>query len=908
VIRRPADMPLLKLLSGMALRDGQVVHVETLSARGATFQDPAAVLPPALQDRLEDQGISRLYSHQAEALDRVRARENVVAVTGTASGKTLCYNLPVIERLLADSKARALYLFPTKALAQDQLKGLKRFLAEDDRPEESPLFRAGTYDGDTPGSLRARLRDEANILLTNPDMLHSGILPHHPRWAEFFHRLEYIVIDEIHVYRGIFGSHVANVLRRLRRICRHHGSNPVWICASATIANPRELAEQLTGLPFAVVDRDGAPRGTKHFLFWNPPRVGPAGMERRSANTEAKEVFLGLLREGYSAITFVKTRMMTEVLLRYCQDELRHEGGGLVKKIRSYRAGYLPEERRKIEAALFEGELLGVISTNALELGIDVGSLDAAILVGYPGTISSTWQQAGRAGRREEESAAILLAHNAPIDQYLMGNPEYFFARNPECAILDPANPHILLSHLRCATFEIPIRREEEVGFGEYAPAILDLLQEREHLREVKGQWFYTRGDYPAAGVSLRNAGDNVYTIIDTTASGGSPGAVDVGGAGLEAARAGRARDAARNRVIGTVDELSAFSQVHPQAVYMHEGETYFVDRLDLVEKAAYIHKADLDYYTQSISDNYIDAEQAEQEKLWRGSEVSFGECSVHDKMTMFKKIKFGGRDSLGYGTIDLPHTTLHTVALWLVPPAEALNKVVQWGRVPADGLQGIANVLSEVISLYAMCDPLDLGTLVELRTAVGPTLYVWDKYPGGLGYALRAWHLCEEVMQSALKLIRGCDCEDGCPSCVGSPILPQYPQDPDAVTKGRIPDKEAALILLHALLELPDYEPRVPLSGERALRAQALLAATAHAPRESGDGAPASAGGAGAETKRSARAGREARRARSEASLPPRDIRPLPPDLRRKLEGQIEQIAKQAQPRGRRGENPVTR
>jgi ATP-dependent helicase YprA (DUF1998 family) len=377
--------------------------------------------------------------------------------------------------------------------------------------------------------------------------------------------------------------------------------------------------------------------------------------------------------------------------------------------------------------------------------------------------------------------------------------------------------------------------------------------------------------------------------------------------------------------VIGTVDELSAFSQVHPQAVYMHEGETYFVDRLDLVEKAAYIHKADLDYYTQSISDNYIDARLAEQEKTWRGSQVSFGECSVHDKMTMFKKIKFGGRDSLGYGTIDLPHTTLHTVALWLVPPAAALNKVVEWGRVPADGLQGIANVLSEVISLYAMCDPLDLGTLVELRTPVGPTLYVWDKYPGGLGYALRAWHLVEEVMQSALKLIRGCGCEDGCPSCVGSPILPQYPQDPDAVMKGRIPDKEATLILMHALLELPDYEPRVPLSGERARRAQLILAAGQAVARSTAEGddsatigedpgasnrdglGPGSTGtrGRGARGKRGrAGAGIEGSGA-AEAPLPRRDIRPLPPDLRRKLEGQIERIAEQAVLRTRKAEKP---
>lgn len=430
---RASSSSLLGLLESLGLRDGQVVHVESLPAREAVHRDPQAPLPPQIVSLLRAQGIERLFAHQAEALDRVRAGENVVVVTGTASGKTLCYNLPVLETLLAAPSARALYLFPTKALAQDQLKGLKRYMAGegDGAPAGGIPLRAGTYDGDTPAALRARLRDEANCLLTNPDMLHSGILPHHPRWAEFFHRLEYVVVDEIHVYRGIFGSHVAGVLRRLRRICRHHGSNPIWICASATIANPQDLAQRLTGLPFQVVERDGAPRGRKHFLFWNPPRVGQAGMERRSSNGEAKEIVLRLLREGYQAIVFVKTRAMTEVLLRYCQEDLQRDGGGLARRIRAYRGGYLPEERRKIEAALFEGELLGVISTNALELGIDVGTLDAALLVGYPGTIASTWQQAGRAGRREAESAAVLVAHNAPIDQYLMANPEYFFGRSP---------------------------------------------------------------------------------------------------------------------------------------------------------------------------------------------------------------------------------------------------------------------------------------------------------------------------------------------------------------------------------------------------------------------------------------------------------------------------------------------
>jgi len=933
------ESALLRLIEGLSRRDGQIVRVQTLPAREAHFGAPERPLPPEIGGRLEAAGVTRLYRHQAEALDRVRAGENVVVVTGTASGKTLCYNLPVLETVLADPQARALYLFPTKALAQDQLKGLRRFLPPG-KEEDGVRFVAGTYDGDTPADARRRLRDGANLLLTNPDMLHSGILANHPRWAEFFANLRYVVLDEIHVYRGIFGSHVANVLHRLRRVCRHHGADPLWICSSATIANPAELAGRLTaGLSFRTVDGDGSPRGTKHFVLWNPPRLGPVGMERRSANHDARELLVQLLRDGYQAIAFVKTRAMTEVLLRDCRERLREDGGGLGGKIRSYRAGYLAEERRKIEAALFDGELLAVISTSALELGIDVGSLDAALLVGYPGTIASTWQQAGRAGRRESESAAVLVGHNAPIDQYLMTNPEYFFGRTPENAVCDPGNAHLLLNHLRCAAFEIPIRREEEAAFGEQAPAILDLLQQHGHVREVKGRWFYTREDYPSAGVSLRNAGDNVYTILDTTAGG-------------EAARGGEGTGGqGSTRVLGTIDELSAFWQVHPQAVYMHEGDTYFVDRLDLGEKAAYVHRADLDYYTQAVSDSHIEARDPDLTRRWREAGLSFGPCSVHHKVTMFKKIRFGGRDSLGFGQIDLPHTTLHTTALWLVPSAGALRKVIDHGRVPADGLQGIANVLLHTVSLHVMCDPLDLGTVIEMRNTQGPTLFLYDRYPGGLGYAQRAWHLIEEVMQAALSLIRGCACEEGCPSCVGSPLSPQYQQDPDLDLRGRIPDKEAALILLHALLELPDYTPRVPLAGAAARRARAILAAAGSGTgagtvgaegteAAAGEGEAGGSAAGGSRTAGRRAGGRRAGASRAggskaggsaaeggmagggavggnaaggigpsspevEAPLPERKVVQLSDDLRRKLEEQLRRIAEEARRRAGRARQP---
>ena len=891
---------LLELLEFVATERGQLVHRQTLPAREPRFAQPHDPIPEPLESRFQEMGVERLYTHQAHAIDLIREGKNVTVVTGTASGKSLCYNVPVLESVLADPHTRALYLFPTKALAQDQLKVLKRLRGEGDLMPRRRLprrrsgtegtaagpasrerasspgaleFRAGTYDGDTPTTLRNRLREEANLILTNPDMLHAGILPNHARWADVFSELRYVVVDEIHVYRGIFGSHVANVLRRLRRIARHYGAQPQWICASATISNPSDLAHVLTGVDFETVDDDGSPRGRKHFVFWNPPELGSSGMERRSSNLEARDLFLRLIREGYQAIAFVKARLLTEVLLRYLQEELREDGGGLAGRVRAYRAGYLPEERRKIEAALFSGELLGVVSTNALELGIDVGSLDAALLVGYPGTIASTWQQAGRAGRRQKESVAILIGHNAPIDQYLMRHPDYFFSNNPESAILDPSNPHILLNHLRCAIYEIPVKVAEETEYGAYAPAILDLLEEKTLVRRIKNRWFYSRDDYPSASFSLRNSGENVYTIIDTTQE---------------------------NQVIGTIDESSAFSQVHPQAIYMHEAETYFVDELNLSERAAYIHKADVDYYTQAVTDTHIEAHEPDLEQMWRTTSTFFGECSIHEKTCMFKKIKFGSRDSLGYGPVELPHITLHTTGLWLIPSLEVIQKVLSYGRIPADGLTGIANVLSEVVSLHTMCDPHDLGTSVDMKNTGGPTLFVYDKYPGGLGYAQRAFHIMETVMEDALRLIQECRCEEGCPSCVGSPLLPHSQQDPDSAIKGRIPDKDAALALLHAMLEREDYVPQ-PLTGERARRAESMIRtleakarAAAQADDESEGGSPSAAAAAGGSPSSRSSGGRPT------APPVPRDVKPLPADLRRKLIGQIERLADSEQARRR--------
>ncbi|MBM3317883.1 MAG: DEAD/DEAH box helicase [Candidatus Eisenbacteria bacterium] len=794
------DRTLLGRVEDLAAGSFSLVHAEELPERAARFGELSRPLPAPLAGALAAAGIERLYVHQAAAVDGARRGEHFVVVTGTASGKTLCYQLPLLERWLAEPQATSLLLFPTKALAQDQLKSLA---ALQEAAAGTLPFLAGTYDGDTPARQRAKLRDEAALILTNPDMLHSGILPNHARWARFFTSLRYVVCDEIHVYRGIFGSNVANVLRRLRRICRHYGSDPLFICSSATIANPRELAENLTGRPFRLVDDDGAPRGRKHFVLWNPRLISEATMDRRSSNLEARDLMASFVRSGHQTIAFVRARQVAEVLLRYAREELERDGGGVADRIRSYRGGYLPEERRAIERALFDGELSGVISTNALELGIDVGALDVALLVGYPGTIASTWQQAGRAGRTAAESLAVLVAHNTPIDQYLMRHPEYFFRQSPENAVIDPDNAHILLGHLRAAAYELPVTPDDEGLFGEYAPAILGILAEAGEVQGIKGRWYFSTSGYPAADISLRNASDQVFLIADTAVSP-SPGE-------LPAALARRLTRP--GRIIGTLDEPSAFAQLHAQAIYLHEGQSYFVDHLDLSERVAYVHPVKLEYYTQSISDSRIRILATQAEQVWRTAESGFGDLAVSEKVYMFKKIRFETREALGFGPCDLPVQTLETEGCWVTPPPEALAEVVRYGRVPVEGLWGIANVLRDVVTLHAMCDVMDVGTTVDSRGTGLPSIFLYDRYPGGLGFAHKAFGLLDELFAGACEMIAGCPCEGGCPSCVGAPVLPHSASEPDGSGRGRIPDKEAALVLLHHLLQ---REPYLPKGGVR--------------------------------------------------------------------------------------------
>lgn len=759
---------------------GQIVHVEVLPERTARTKRPTIPLDPAISAALERLGIDALYTHQADAVDAARRGQHVVVVTGTASGKTLCYTLPILEALLENPESTALLLYPTKALAQDQLRGLLRFKELD---RGFPIV-AGTYDGDTPQHTRRTLREKGNCILTNPDMLHSGILPRHTSWARFFENLRYLVLDELHTYRGIFGSHVANVVRRLRRIAAHYGAAPTVIACSATIANPGEHAARLVGLPCEVVDDDGSPRGKKHFVLWNPPRVGET-LERRSSNSEAQRLMVELMSERVQTIAFARARVVAELLYRYTRDELQRRHPSLARAIRAYRGGYLPAERREIERQLFEGELLGIASTNALELGIDIGGLDAAILVGYPGSIASTWQQAGRAGRGMQESVAFLVAHNTPLDQYLMQHPRYFFEKSPERAVIDPDNPHIVLAHLRAAIFELPLKVSEEKSFGEAAPALLDLLAEGRSVVLRGDRWYWTGKGYPADDFSLRNSTDNTYTIVDTTTG--------------------------QNQVIGSTDEVSAFMQLHSEAVYLHQGEPYFVSRLDLDEKVAYVHRADLDYYTQAITDQRIRIEEPQVDKEWHGCRLGFGDVSVTFITYMYKKVRFYDRDSIGFGKVDLPPVPLETCGMWLVPPVDALHAVRRTGRSPAEGMLGLANVFGEVIGLFAMCDPQDVGTAVDSSNTGVPTLFVYDRYPGGVGFAAKGFELVEEILDTCCDLIHHCECEDGCPSCVGSPIPPYTQGEVDGEANGVVPDKEAALVILHALLGKEPYIPKLP-------------------------------------------------------------------------------------------------
>lgn len=715
---------------------GNVTHWHTIPERSAKFADFPASLDDRLQKVLRARGVRQLYSHQAAAYEKVEQGKNIVVVTPTASGKTLCYNLPVLNRILQDTETRALYLFPTKALSQDQMKELHEFitiLGED--------IKTYTYDGDTPDTARKVIRSAGHIVVTNPDMLHSGVLPHHTKWVKLFENLKYVVIDEVHHYRGVFGSHVANVIKRLKRICRFYGSNPQFICASATIANPEELASKLTGETIELVNNNGAPAGAKEFIFYNPPVVNRELGIRQSNVLATRRIATHFLKNKIQTIIFARSRLRTEILVSYLK-ELCKGIGQNPKSIRGYRGGYLPGERREIEAGLRKGDVLGVVSTNALELGIDIGQLEVCIMSGYAGSVASTWQQVGRAGRRSGTSAAILVGSSSPLDQYVLTHPDYFFEHPTEHGLINPNNLVILMSHIKCAAFELPFIDGEDFGV-ETTAEILEYLAEEKILRHTGGRWYWMSEHYPADEISLRSASADNFVIVDTT----DP----------------------EHRIIGEMDRFSVLTMLHKDAIYIHESQQYHVDRLDYDEQKAYVRAVDSDYYTDANLAVDIQVLDEFEQKNVPGAVKSHGEVLVAAKATMFKKIKFHTHENVGYGDVHLPEQQMHTTAYWMSIAPEVVDKFTK--DEMQSGLLGLSNLLVNVAPIFLMCDPRDIKVVAQVRAPFtnAPTLYLYDSYPGGVGFSEKLFGIHEQLLSTAYELLHGCSCEQGCPSCVGT-------------------------------------------------------------------------------------------------------------------------------------------
>jgi len=773
-----------RLAGGQALDavddpDGRVTTIRRLPPQEARYAPFPEAIDLRLKAALESRGITRLYTHQAEAIRHVLDGRHVVVTTPTASGKTLCYNAPVLSAILRDPSARALYLFPTKALAQDQLAELHELAELLSRRTESEIG-VFTYDGDTPQDARRAIRGRAHVVLSNPDMIHSGILPHHPRWAKLFENLRYVVVDELHAYRGVFGSHLTNVLRRLRRICRHYGSNPTFICSSATIANPRGLAEALVEQPFELVSESGAPRGEKFFVFVNPPIVNAQLGIRRSYLAETRRVASEFLRRHLQLIVFAQSRLSTEILTTYLKDDFDTEPGGS-DTIRGYRGGYLPKRRREIEKGLREGQVRAVVSTNALELGIDIGALDVCVMAGYPGTIAATWQRAGRAGRRSGRSAAVLVGSSAPLDQFVVRNPSFFFDAPPEHALVNPDNLHILLDHVKCAAFELPFTTGDTFGRHDLQE-VLRVLAESGfvHLTEEAsgvGQWNWTDESYPADAVSLRSISSDNFVIVDTT----------------------RGAD-----VIGETDFTSGLSTLHEKAIYMVEGKLFQVERLDFEGRKAYVREIDCDYYTDAITYTKVRVLDvmgtglvADVAPVFDGATSAtrpvplrtHGEVHVSSRVVGFKKIKFYTNENVGSGELDLPEQQMHTTGYWLTVPRAVMGALPFAADDRRDGIVGLSFAMRQVAQLLLMCDRQDIGISIETSEGSGagtgggprgpdgeapatlpddPRLFIFDNYPGGIGFSEPLFQMHDELLARTRDLIAGCACERGCPTCVG--------------------------------------------------------------------------------------------------------------------------------------------
>ncbi len=728
-----------------------------ISAKKGDFVEIPKNLHSELIDALKRKGITKLYSHQNLALHSLREGKNIVVVTPTASGKTLCYNLPVLDSILKEPSSRALYLFPTKALSQDQRAELDEIISY--LGKEIKIF---TYDGDTPVDARRLIRHQAHIVLTNPDMLHSGILPHHTKWLKIFENLKFVVIDELHNYRGVFGSHLANVIRRLKRICNFYNSYPQFILCSATIANPKEMAEKMIGENVELIDKNGAPSGEKYFIFYNPPVVNPYLGIRRSYIAEARRIASTFIKNNLQTIIFAQSRLITEVLLSYLKEDIENyfEKEEL---IRGYRSGYLPSKRREIENGLRKGDVLAVVTTNALELGIDIGSLDVCVLASYPGTIASTWQRAGRAGRRYGLGVIVLVASSSPIDQFIINSPEYFFSKTPEMGLINPDNLSILVNHIECATFELPLQEGERFGNIEVRE-ILEFLKEENIVYYSKNKWFWCSDSYPADGINLRSISSDNFVIIDITE---------------------------KPKTIAEVDFSSAFTTLYPKAIYLCEGEQYFVEKLDYPQRKAYVRKTQVDYFTQAIEYTRLKILDVFENKKIKNFSISHGEVHVVNQVVGFKKIKFHTMENVGYGEINLPPNEMHTTAYWITIPNEILKTLPYTVEERIHGLFGLSYLFHSIAPLFLMADWNDIkvsigdnytGESIPISVSIKlqsfyekipsfnfePNIFIYDNYPGGIGFSEALFKLEDKLIKQARKIIEKCLCKEGCPSCVG--------------------------------------------------------------------------------------------------------------------------------------------
>ena len=743
----------------------QIVHLEEIPPRVFSPGSLDSPLDSRFGGPLEAMGIDFLYSHQADAINALKQGENVIVATPAASGKSLCYHLPVLEALLQDRAAWALYLFPTKALAQDQSKTLTRLVPEGSR------VRHGIYDGDTPSQDRSEVRRSSRIIVTNPDMLHLGILPNHRSWYRLIRGLRYVVIDEAHVYRGVFGSHVANVIRRLRRLCRRFGSDPQFILCSATIANPGEHAERLVGLPFKVVEEDGSPYGGKDFVFWNPPMIDMASGSRRSTNSEASLIFAELLRRNIRTMTFVRSRRLSELLYVYVRDQLKKTDPAIAERVAPYRASYLPEDRRRIERDLFEGRLLGLTTTSAMELGVDIGDLDATILTGYPGSIASTRQQAGRSGRRGGRSLSVLVALDNPLDQYLMRHPEAFFGKPHESARISPGNPYVLKPHLLCAAYEAPLTLDDTELFGSELLWYADEMIGDNLLRARSGRWHLApEVTYPAEGINIRSTSTHSYTLVE-----GESGAI-----------------------LETVDEMAAFLQLHPGAVYLHQGEPYLITELDLESRTAYAVVTDVPYYT--VVRDYTETRVLKvlKEKAAGRTKVYLGYVNVETSVVGFKRKAHFTEEVLSEDFLSLPPRNYDTTALWFDLPDDTLAYILDNRLDLAGGLHAVEHAAIGVLPLFALCDRNDIGGIsTPLHPDTGrPQVFIHDGHPGGVGIAEHGYDIVLDLWEATLEVIADCPCDSGCPSCI---------QSPKCGNNNQPLDKEVAVLVLKEILADPD-------------------------------------------------------------------------------------------------------